>query len=166
MDTRNVVLAVVVGVVALTGCESESSGGESANESDSTSDGGGNDRSASRCKKAPPRAVRAIAEGFTDSAFNLENAQMVAVPKVEQNTEGYPQNMVAANMTAKKGGDGPIGVWAINLPRDPGPILALNPGAKTITDWGAAIHDGSPMAENRDIMASSDSAAAVEKCLS
>ena len=110
--------------------------------------------------------MKAIAEGFTNGGFDLEDAQMVAVPKDEQNTEGYPRNMVAANMTGENGGDGAIGVWAINLPRDPGPIFALNPGAKELTDWGAAIQDGSPMAENRDIMASSDSAAAVEKCLS
>jgi hypothetical protein len=118
------------------------------------------------CVKAPNAVVSAISDGFTNATFELHDAKMLAVPPDEQNSRGYPKNMVAGNITGPKGAaPSAVGVWAIGTAASPGPIFALNPGAQKLTDWGAAIQDGSVMARNRDIMASSDSAKAVQDCL-
>src|SRR5215468_8809576 len=55
------------------------------------------------CTAAPKTVVDAIAEGFTNSTFELHDAQMVAVSKQEQNDQGYPVNMVAGNITGSGG---------------------------------------------------------------
>jgi hypothetical protein len=119
------------------------------------------------CVAAPDAVVTAIADGLTDPSNELHDAQMVEVPPDDRNDEGYPQNIVAANITGPAGADpSAVGLWAVNTSDAPGPIIGLNPGAMELTDWGAAIEEGSPMAENRDIMASLDSTAAAEDCLS
>lgn len=110
--------------------------------------------------------MKDISQGLNLEGYKLQDAVMVVVPEEEQNTSGYPVNMVAANVVGEGGDSTAVGVWAINEAESPGPIFALNPPAQLLTDWGAAIEEGSPMAENRTIMASSDSAAAAEGCLS
>jgi hypothetical protein len=155
------IVAALLLALSATGCgESDDSG-----SSDPESTGSANDVGNS-CAKAPKSVVRDISRGLTAEGYELQDAVMLAVPKDEQNTSGYPVNMVAANIVGEGGASTAKGVWAVNDADSPGPIFALNPPAQLLTDWGAAIQDGSPMAENRDIMASSDTAAAVEDCLS
>ena len=120
----------------------------------------------SLCEKAPTSVTSAISDGFTNSTFELHDAQMVKVPAGDQSSTGYPSYIVAGSVTGPDGADpSAVGVWSVSEPSDPGPIFALNPGAKTLTNWGTAIQDGSQMAETRDIIASLDSTQAAQDCL-
>jgi len=129
--------------------------------------GGNSSSTNANCEKAPDSLVSAISDGFNDSTFELHDAQMVKVPKEDQNDRGYPGYVVAGNITGPGGADpSAVGVWAVSSSTDqPGPIFALNPGANQLTDWGDAIKDGSLAAKNRDIMAGLDAAKEAPDCL-
>jgi hypothetical protein len=158
-------LAAVLLVVALTACSSGDDDSAGASAGDNSV---GDNSAGDECVPAPDALVAAIADGLTNPSNELHDAQMVEVPPGDGTDQGYPQNIVAANITGPDGADpSAVGLWAVrfNTPKDSGPIIALNPRAMQLTDWGAAIQEGSPMAENRDIMASLDSTAAARGCL-
>lgn len=158
---RTSVLAGLLLVLPAAACaESDGSGGSGEPAATASADAD------TKCEGAPASVVKTIESGINAKGYELRDAVMVAVPMDEQNTEGYPVNMVAANIVGEGGDSTARGVWSVSEADSPGPIFALNEPAQLLTEWGAAIQDGSPMAEGRDIMASSDSAAAAEECLS
>ena len=135
----------------LAGCGS--GGGESQPEA-----------SAIPCQRPSKLVVSSIEEGLTiDGGGSLTNAWAVRVPVDQQNTSGWPELLVAADLDGPgmEGGD-EIAVWATS--NGYGPIWAIDSIAREFSDWGTAAQPGSEARAAMDALSSGDAYEAVRDC--
>jgi hypothetical protein len=109
------------------------------------------------CKKPPSIAVENISFGLTRGG-TLSDARYVEVPASLQNSQGWPEWLIAARIKEA------VGIWATSRNGD-GPIMAVDEVGRTYTDWGAAAAADSPAREIMDTLAFSDAASAVVACV-
>lgn len=137
-------------LVSLSACTEVTSGGDQG--------GGADHKPAAACRTAESHLVKGISPGLTAKGAKLTNAQAVTVAESRRNERGFPEVVVAANIT----GHG-VGSWSISADGS-GPLFALNDVAQQTSEWGAMATEGSPADQERDHWALMPETTKAEEC--
>jgi len=116
------------------------------------------------CSTPDPVVVSSIEQGLTMSgAGSLTGAKSLDVPPEFQNSAGWPEIFVAADIDGPgMEGSDEIAVWATS--DGYGPIWAIDEMAREFSDWGTGAQPGSEAREAQDLLRSSEAYDDVRDC--